>query len=379
MKRQWGDLGADYEAALERYVAVGEEADLEAAHAFSREAFGDEMSVLDVVGLHRRVVEGLLVRASSAEVGLVASSFTYLCEALSTFEMTQRGYWEAQHHAERDHAIALSLQHDLLPRAVPEVTGLDLSVRYVPGEAGSHAGGDWYDVFELDANRVGLVVGDVTGHGVAAAAAMGRLRVAVLAHALAGLGPADVVKRVDTLLDQMGTDEVATMVYVVADPGSGRLVVANAGHPPPIIIEPNGAVRHVDIAHGRLLGVRPPLPRRHEDVTQVRSGGHFLLYTDGLIEPLERAGEDGIAHLCRVVEGFTGTAQELCDHVIDELAPEGTSDDICVLAATLTAQPRQRRLGRRRPRWLHATRPAPSRHRGPSSTTTAPTTDASKA
>jgi hypothetical protein len=353
VNEQWGGFGADYEAALERFVDAGEEVDLEAAHAFSREAFGDEMSVLDVVGLHRQVVERLLVRASSAEVGLIAASFTYLCEALSTFEMTQRGYWEAQHHAEREHAIALSLQHDLLPRAVPEVTGLDLSVRYLPGEAGSHAGGDWYDVFELDANRVGLVVGDVTGHGVAAAAAMGRLRVAVLAHALAGLGPADVIKRVDTLLDQLATGEVATMVYVVADPGRGRLVIANAGHPPPIIVEPNGAARRVDLAHGRLLGLRPPLPRRDQDMTQISSGGHFLLYTDGLIEPLERAGQDGIAQLCRVVEGFTGTAQELCDHVIDQLAPEGASDDICVVAATLTAQPRRRRLRRRQPRQLH--------------------------
>lgn len=262
--------------------------------------------------------------------------------------MTQRGYWEAQHAAEREHAIALSLQHDLLPRAVPEVTGLDLSVRYLPGESGSHAGGDWYDVFELDANRVGLVVGDVTGHGVTAAAAMGRLRVAVLAHALAGAGPAGVIKRVDTLLDQLATGEVATMVYVVADPGRGRLVIANAGHPPPIIIEPDGTARLVDLAHGRLLGLYPPLPRRTEAATHLDSGGHFLLYTDGLIEPLERAGEDGIAHLCRVVEGFTGTAQDLCEHVINELTPEGTSDDICVLAATLTAQPRPRRLGRRR-------------------------------
>jgi hypothetical protein len=114
-------------------------------------------------------------------------------------------------------------------------------------------------------------------------------------------------------------------------------------------------------------------------VTQIRSDGHFLLYTDGLIEPLERAGQDGIAHLCGVVEGFTGTAGELCDHVIGELAPEGTNDDICVLAATLTALPRQRRLGRRRARRLRATRPAPPRHRGPSSTTTAPTVDASEA
>jgi serine phosphatase RsbU (regulator of sigma subunit) len=343
----WGGLVATYEAALQRYIDAGDEVDLEAAYAFSREAFGEEMSVLDVVALHRRAVERLLIRASSVDVETVAASFSFLAEALSTFEMTQRGYWEAQHHADREHAIALSLQHDLLPRAVPDVTGLDISVRYVPGEAGSHAGGDWYDVFELDANRVGLVVGDVTGHGVAAAAAMGRLRVAVLAHALAGLGPADVVKRVDTLLDQLGTGEVATLVYVVADPGRGRLVVANAGHPPPVVVEPNGTTRRVDLAHGRLLGLRPALPRRDQAVTSISSGGHFLLYTDGLIEPLERTGQDGIAYLCRVVEGFRGTAQELCEHVLAELAPAGARDDICIVAATLTAQPRPRRLGRR--------------------------------
>jgi serine phosphatase RsbU (regulator of sigma subunit) len=346
----WGGLVAAYEAGLQRYVDAGDEVELEAACAFSREAFGAEMTILDVVDVHRRAVERLVGRASSADVELIAGSFAFLSEALSAFEMTQRGYWEAQHLAEREHAIALSLQHDLLPRAVPEVAGLDLSVRYLPGEAGSHAGGDWYDVFELDANRVGLVVGDVTGHGVRAAAAMGRLRVAVLAHALAGLGPADVVKRVDTLLDQLGTGEIATMVYVVADPGRGRLVVANAGHPPPVVVEPDGASRRVEMGHGRLLGLHPALPRRDQDVTQIRSGGHFLLYTDGLIEPLERAGHDGVAQLCRVVEGFTGTAQQLCERVLGELAPEGARDDICVVAATLVAQPRPRRLGRRAPR-----------------------------
>jgi serine phosphatase RsbU (regulator of sigma subunit) len=138
------------------------------------------------------------------------------------------------------------------------------------------------------------------------------------------------------------------MVYVVADPARGRLIVANAGHPPPIIVDPDGAARRVDLAHGRLLGLSPPLPRREEDVTHIGSGGHFLLYTDGLIEPLERAGNDGIAHLCRVVGGFTGTAQQLCEHVIGELAPEGAGDDICVLAATLTAPPRPRRRRRSR-------------------------------
>jgi serine phosphatase RsbU (regulator of sigma subunit) len=336
-----------YEAGLRRFVDAGHEVELEAAHLFSREAFGAELTILDVVDVHRRAVEGLLARASSADVELVGASFSFLAEALSTFEMTQRRYRESQQDAAREHAIALSLQHDLLPRAVPEVTGLDISVRYLPGEVGSHAGGDWYDVFELDANRVGLVVGDVTGHGVTAAAAMGRLRVAVLAHALAGLGPADVVKRVDTLLDQLRTGELASMVYVVADPGRGRLVVANAGHPPPILIEPSGASDRLEIGHGRLLGVRPSLLRRDQGVAQISSGGHLLLYTDGLLEPLERAGRDGITELCRVTEGFTGTAQQLCERVLDEFAPEGAGDDICVVAATLTARPRSRRLGRR--------------------------------
>jgi serine phosphatase RsbU (regulator of sigma subunit) len=156
-----------------------------------------------------------------------------------------------------------------------------------------------------------------------------------------------VIKRVDTLIDQLGTGEVATMVYVVADPGRGTLLVANAGHPPPVVVEPDGTAPRVMLAHGRLLGLRPALPRGDEEVAQVSSGGHFLLYTDGLIEPLERAGQDGIAHLCRVVEGFTGTARQLCDHVLAELAPDGARDDICVVAATLTAQPRPRRLGRR--------------------------------
>lgn len=138
------------------------------------------------------------------------------------------------------------------------------------------------------------------------------------------------------------------MVYVLVDPGRGKLVVANAGHPPPIVIEPDGTARKVDLVRGRLLGVRPLLARRREEVTKVSSGGHLLLYTDGLIEPLERSGHDGIGQLCRVVEGFTGTARQLCDHVLDELAPGGAQDDICIAAATLVAPHRPRRLRRRR-------------------------------
>jgi serine phosphatase RsbU (regulator of sigma subunit) len=340
-------LARGYQAGLERYVDGGGESELAAAHAFSQAAFGAERTVLDVIDVHSRAVQALSGRATSTDATVTAAGFVYLAEALSTFEMTQRAFWEARNRADSEHAIALSLQRDLLPRAIPNVTGLDVSVRYLPGEIGSHAGGDWYDIFELDAQRVGLVVGDVTGHGVTAAAAMGRLRVAVLAHALDGLGPSEVIKRVDTLLHQLDTGEYATMVYVVADPGRGKLVMANAGHPPPIIIEPDGTPKKVDLAHDRLLGVRPPLARRRQEATNISPGSHLLLYTDGLIEPLERAGHDGIEQLCHIVEGFTGTARQLCEHVLTELAPRGAQDDICIVAVTLTAPHRARRLKHR--------------------------------
>ncbi|HLM65165.1 MAG TPA: SpoIIE family protein phosphatase [Acidimicrobiales bacterium] len=443
---------AAYRAALARYVDTGREDELEAAYALGRQAVADGVTILDLIDQHRSAVDEV-ARREPALVGreLIGATFQFLCEALATFEMAQRGYWEAKERARvdrqqtelreqlaqayltvdraldlpdrldaieevaaelvggwgarcrlvdgdgladveggsgwltapirgpagetvallsvdvrgrppvtdderfllrefshmagvavenarqfaRERSIALMLQHDLLPAAMPPVPNLDVSVRYLPGEATSHAGGDWYDLFELGDGKVGLVVGDVTGHGVTAAAAMGQLRIAVLAYALAGFEPGDVLRRLDELLDALGSGEIATMVYVIADPRREKLVVANAGHPPPIIIEPGGRARQLATAQGLLLGVDVTLPRRDAEVSPMPPGSHLLLYTDGLIEPLERRGQDGIDRLRDVVEGFGGTADELCRHVLAELAPDLSGDDICILAATL--------------------------------------------
>jgi hypothetical protein len=234
----------------------------------------------------------------------------------------------------RERSIALMLQNDLLPAAVPPVAGLDVAVRYLPGEATSHAGGDWYDLFELGDGRVGLVVGDVTGHGVTAAAAMGQLRIAVLAYALAGFEPGDVLRRLDVLLEALGSGEIATMVYVIADPRHQRLLVANAGHPPPMVVGPDGRARALAAGQGLLLGVDASLPRVDAEEAALEPGSHLLLYTDGLIEPLERQERDGIDQLRAVVDGFAGSADELCRHVLAQLAPALSGDDICILAAT---------------------------------------------
>lgn len=328
------DLAASYLSTLEHYVAAGEEHQLEAAYGLGRAAFATGMTLLELVHLHRAAVSQLAEASRRGRGRQLGATFEFLAEALATFEMAQRGYWEAQERARWEHEQSLRLQRDLLPAVVPEIEGLDVALRYLPGETGSQAGGDWYDVLELGQGRAGLVVGDITGHGVGAAAAMGQLRIAVLAYAFAGNEPAAVVQQVDELLQRLGTGDIATLVYVEVDLPAGELVVVNAGHPPPLLVEPGGAVRALLDGHARLLGVDPPLPHRDQPRLPLPPGSHVLLYTDGLVESTERAGDDGIARLRDITEGFAGTAEELCDHVLGKLAPDGGRDDICIIAAT---------------------------------------------
>jgi serine phosphatase RsbU (regulator of sigma subunit) len=338
MSEPGDDLRAIYQAALAAYLDTGGEQQLEAAFSVGRQAMAARMPLLSLVNLHREAVASLQTEQARG-LGPVDTTATYqfLVEALATFEMTQRGYSEAQERARWEREQSLMLQRNLLPVATPEADGLDVAVRYLAGEPGSHAGGDWYDVIALDGDHVALVVGDVSGHGVSAAAAMGQLRIAVLAYAVAGYQPASVVAKVDHLLEQLGTGDIATLVYVVVNPHDHRLTVVNAGHPPPLLIQPDGSTRLLREGHARLLGVQPALLQREQRVLNLEQDSRLLLFTDGLIEPLERQGEDGLEHLALVTEGFDGSAGELCDHVLAELTPDGAHDDICVVAATVTA------------------------------------------
>ena len=330
------NLATTYRATLARYVEAGEESQLAEAYRLGRAACANGATILELVDVHREAVADLFDTAPDGPAQkAIDASFGFLAEALSTFEMTQRGYWEAHEAVQRERAIARMLQRDLMPTAAPIPAGLDVAVRYLPGGTDTHAGGDWYDVLDLPDDRVGLVVGDVTGHGVAAAATMGQLRIAVLAYALGGREPAGVIEDLDVLVERLGAGDIATMVYVTVDPARHELVVTSAGHPPPVVIGPDGSSHLVNGGHGRLLGVSPPPEERHQVALPLPVGGHVLMYTDGLVEPAERSGEDGLALLARATEGFTGSAEELCDHVLAELAPDGARDDICILAATL--------------------------------------------
>ena len=168
----------------------------------------------------------------------------------------------------RDHTIAETLQRAVLPDLLPKIAGLDLAVRYLPATDGVDIGGDWYDAFPLDGNRVGLVIGDVVGHNIAAASIMGQVRNLLRGYAIEDPRPADVLRRTNTALARLLPEALATVVYAVLDPAAGELSYANAGHPPPILTTGAGQAEYLDAAAGVMLGApgdaclhhRPPAP-----------------------------------------------------------------------------------------------------------------------
>jgi serine phosphatase RsbU (regulator of sigma subunit) len=237
---------------------------------------------------------------------------------------------------------AVELQRHLLPRLLTVPAGMEIGHRYLPGAAGVEVGGDWYDVLVLDSGaadgggRVALVVGDVMGRGVRAAATMGQLRVAVSTLARLDLGPARVLEELNKVVLDLPDEQIVTCAYAEhgRDPWSGttRLTVANAGHVPPIVISATGEVIVVSDALGPPLGV--PGTRFLERSVEVPPGSALLLYTDGLVEHRQRSASEGVEELVRLLPGLTGDPGTICDKLVEALTPAGQhDDDIAVLLA----------------------------------------------
>ncbi|GAB3175280.1 SpoIIE family protein phosphatase [Streptomyces incanus] len=239
----------------------------------------------------------------------------------------------------REHAMAVTLQRSLLPRDLPDLSALEAAHRYLPAQAG--VGGDWYDVIELSGARVALVVGDVVGHGLHAAATMGRLRTAVHNFATLDLPPDELLARVDDLVARLdreradqGDDEGligATCLYVVYDPAAGRCSLARAGHPPPALVRPDGTVSFPDLPAGPLLGLGD-LPFETTEL-EVPEGSQLVLYTDGLIETRDRDIDVGLEILRGALSHPDRTPEQTCDAVLDALLPNGGNDDVALLVA----------------------------------------------
>lgn len=239
-------------------------------------------------------------------------------------------------HQERA-TMAETLQRSLLPSRLPRIAGMRTATRYLPGSAGLAVGGDWYDLFELPEGRVGMAIGDIPGHGMAAAAAMGQLRSALRASALDGTGPAEVVERMSRFVENFGAIEMATLLYAVFDFTTGTLRFARAGHPPALLLGADGTADYLGMGLSTPLGV--PYRQRAEGAAAL-DGGTLLLYTDGLVERRGRSIEDGLAALTTAAIGAPrDDLERLCDAVLTGLGAEHCDDDVAMVAVSLPADP----------------------------------------
>ena len=234
-----------------------------------------------------------------------------------------------------EHSVAQDLQRVLLPGSLPIVPGLTTAARYRPGARGTKVGGDWYDAVPLPDGRVVLTVGDVMGRGARAAAVMGQLRTALHAYALHDLPPAVAMRSVDMLLQDVSEGAMATALYLVLEPMTGRVETVSAGHPPPLLVGPDGQVSFLAFDPHTPLGVLQGNVYT-SSVETLLLGSTLLLYTDGLIEDRETDLNEGLAMLARTVDASIPALDVLCETLIAKLVPEGRDDDVAVLAVRLT-------------------------------------------
>ena len=251
--------------------------------------------------------------------------------------------------------IADTLQHSLLPRGLPALDGLTATARYLPGQRGTQAGGDWYDVLPLPDGRVAIAVGDVVGNGAAAAAVMGQLRSALATLLLEGHAPAQALDLLDRFATQVEGARVSTAACLLLDPVSGRLVYSRAGHPPPLVLDDDGP-RFLDGGLGAALDLAVG-GRRGDAETVLRPGATLLLYTDGLVERRGATLDTGLERLAATAAELTGEdPAALVDALLGRLLDGGPVDDVAVVAArlsparlelTIPARPEQLRILRR--------------------------------
>ncbi|HTJ71386.1 MAG TPA: SpoIIE family protein phosphatase [Actinospica sp.] len=248
----------------------------------------------------------------------------------------------------RERNTALALQASLLPHGPSQQSAVDVATRYQPTDTRAGVGGDWFDVIPLSGARVGLVVGDVVGHGIQASATMGRLRTAVQTLADVDLPPDELLAHLDDLVIRLnGDSEIgrpdgvgetgATCLYAVYDPISRTLTAASAGHPSPVLVLPDGTSQMVDISVGPVLGVGG-LPFECLEM-EVPEGSLLALYSDGLVEATEHDPDVGIERLRQVLTDPSVGAglEDRCDEVLRALLPQHPADDVALVLARTRA------------------------------------------
>ena len=283
---------------------------------------GDET----IISVHAEVVEA----GDDGRPRLLRGSLQDITARRAAEEALARAAADAE-AATREHAIADALQRSLLPQQSFDLEHLEVATYYRAGVEGTQVGGDWYDVIELGGGRTALVVGDVMGRGVQAAAVMGQLRAAVRAYSRLDLPPADLLEFLDGIVRDLGPDQIVTCLYAVFDPADRTLRFANAGHLPPIVVGTADGATVLGAAEDPPLGVG--LYNLRQDEITLAPGATVVLYTDGLVE---RRGEDldaGIESLRSLSSQLTGSLADAPEALVAGRLPEGPDDDVAVLVA----------------------------------------------
>lgn len=242
---------------------------------------------------------------------------------------------------ERHRSAAEVLQRGLLPQRLPEVAGLSMAARYVPGEAGLRVGGDWYDCVPVTEGRLALVVGDVMGKGVQAAARMAQVRNAVRVLASIDPSPCAVVAGLDRLAEDLDEDQLVTLVYVLLDPATGSARMSRVGHLPPLLVSPHHAPELLDGGGSPPLGV--PDAVRAEHTVHIPRGSVLLLFTDGLVEDRRTGLDVGLPALLSAGQVLVERHPDV-EHLADAVLAAGEHDsvrpdDTCLLVVRRDRDP----------------------------------------
>jgi serine phosphatase RsbU (regulator of sigma subunit)/anti-sigma regulatory factor (Ser/Thr protein kinase) len=247
-----------------------------------------------------------------------------------------------------EHRIARGLQRALLPSATINSTEVAVAARYEAGSDGLEIGGDWYDSFSLPGARIGLAVGDVVGTGLEAAAAMGRVRTALVALATQGSGPAALLMQLDEFVSGPNGSEFATACYAILDPSTGELRYASAAHPPALLVSPEGETRWLEAGRSLPLG-SGRRPERTEAAIGIEPGSVIIFYSDGLVERRGESLSEGLARLEKLARTYVDeTVEALCDRIVTELEIGASGEDdtviMCVRLLPAEARPFRRTI-----------------------------------
>ncbi|MEV2247379.1 SpoIIE family protein phosphatase [Streptomyces sp. NPDC049970] len=299
-----------------------------------------ELAELSLLPLLDQVLRSGTSRTVKSRKVLAGSSYTVTCTPVASGDADgEPGVLvyatDVTDHAEaaerlrsserRHRETAVTLQRSLLPQDLEQPDDLRIAATYQPGGTDAAVGGDWYDVITLGAGRTALVIGDVMGRGVRAAAVMGQLRTAVRAYARLDLPPHEILQLLDVLAAEIDASQIATCVYAVHDPNEGHLVYASAGHLPILVCDEDGTVHRAEETPGPPLGTGGWV---HTSGTiALPPGCTAVLYTDGLVERRSEDIDEGVASLERALSGAKGSPQVVCDRLIRSMGVTAEHDD----------------------------------------------------